>query len=184
MGNELKTHENNQLALVKTEEEFVQTFTPSNMLTTFSNVTSIQVAVKSDSNGLSYYKNKFGQDKVLAMIETHLLALCLSLNVHEKLNEMQVKEIALEIISNYWQISLVEIFYVLKRAKKGQYGKIDYAINMPQVLDWFEQYTEERAQMFMNGQMDNHSNFKGELSDRSEERKTAKRHEQIRNKRK
>lgn len=179
MDNKLQKHENNELALVKTEEEFVQTFTPSNMLTEFGEVTTIQHAVSSDSNGLSYYRKQFGQDKVLAMIETHLLALCLSLNVHEKLNETQVKEIAYEIIMNYWQMSLVEIFYVLKRAKKGFYGKIEYAINMPQVLDWFEKYTEERAQMFMSGQMDNHSNFKGELSERSEDRKINKRHDQM-----
>lgn len=134
------------------KKDFVEKFNPKNMLKEFRNVNSMVEAIKVENDSLSACRKHYGEDTVLSVIEAHLIALGLSLNVHTKLTEYQVKEIALEIITLYWNLSIVEVAYIFKKAKRGEYGKINYSINMPDVLSWFYQYHEDRCQYFMNHQ--------------------------------
>jgi len=149
MKNEIQKKHNSEVAIYN-KEEFVKKFEPMNMMKEFRSVNSIVKAVDSEVNSMAVQRKNYGEDTILAMIELHLLALNQSINVHEKLSPMQMVEISLEIVENYYFISFVEIAFVLKRAKSGYYGKINYSLNMPDVLSWFSQYAEERCQHFMN----------------------------------
>ena len=112
------------------------------------------------------------------MIEAHIVGLNESVNVKMPLKPLQMKEIAVEIQSTFFHLSMAEIFYVFRKAKKGGYGIFYNALSMPVVLDWFEQYSEERIKHFMEGQMRIHDKHKDD-SLRSDERKELRRHNEI-----
>ena len=148
MKNELQKKQSSEVA-VYNKEEFVKKFEPMNMMKEFRSVNTLVKAVDTKVEAMSVQKKNFGEDTILAMIELHLVALNQSINVHEKLTPMQMTEISLEIVENYYFMSFVEIALVFKRAKSGHYGKISYSLNMPDVLTWFSKYAEERCQHFM-----------------------------------
>ena len=57
---------------------------------------------------------------------------------------MQIDILVDIVLSDFWTLSITEIGYVLRNALKGRYGKIKYAVNIPDVVEWFEHYKEER----------------------------------------
>lgn len=148
MKNEIEKKQKYEIK-VYNKEEFVARFEPMNMMKEFRSVNTLVKAVDAEVEALSVQKKNFSEDTILAMIELHLVALNQAMNVHEKLSPMQMTEISIEIIENYYFMTMVEIAYVFKRAKSGHYGKISYSLNMPDVLQWFEKYAEERCQHFM-----------------------------------
>lgn len=148
MKNQLQKREKTEI-IIFNKKEFVKRFEPMNMMKEFRSVNTLVKAIETDVKSMAVQRRKIGEDPILAMIELHLLALNQSINVHEKLSPMQMSEISIEIVQNYYFMSFVEIAYVLKRAKSGHYGKISYSLNMPDIMQWFVKYAEERCQHFM-----------------------------------
>lgn len=168
--------------IVKIEKNaFVTKYSPLNLLKETRHVNTPAKAIEADTNGLSVYEKHLGTDAVSAVIELHLLALNEAVNVQQGLTKNQIKEIALEIMTLYYFMNVVEIAFVLRRAKRGEYGKFYGALNMPDILSWFNKYAEERAQLFMNKQLETRHN---DHSMRSEDRKIWERHEKLVNKNK
>jgi hypothetical protein len=163
------------------KEEFVQKFEPVRMITEFSHVKTIQQAIDQDRNSLSVYKKELGFDTVQAVIELHLLALNQSVNVGQPLTKFQIKEISVEIISEFYYLNVVEIAFVFRRAKRGEFGKLFGVLNIVDVLSWFRTYAEERTQLHINKQLETRHN---DHSQRSEERREWERHERLINKNK
>ena len=144
----IKKHKKNEI--VKFDREaFAFKFSPKNMRKEFRDVTTMQKAVECDKNSISVYRKQSSSEFIEGMIELYLHDLNASINVHEKLNENQIEEIAQEIATFYFHMSLVEIHFVIKEAKRGKYGRINYALNMPEVLSWFDKYAEQRCEYFM-----------------------------------
>jgi hypothetical protein len=148
MKNEIQQTQKNEIVIFD-REAFKSKFSPKNMRNEFRDVNSLQKAVEADSNSIAVYRKQSSPEFIEGMIEVYLHDLNSSLNVHEKLNGDQVEEIAQEIATLYFHLSLVEIHLVIKNAKRGKYGTINYALNMPSVLLWFDKYAEERCQYFM-----------------------------------
>jgi hypothetical protein len=148
MKNEIQQTQKNEIVIFD-REAFKSKFSPKNMRKEFRDVNSLQKAVEADSNSIAVYRKQSSPEFIEGMIEVYLHDLNSSLNVHEKLNGDQVEEIAQEIATLYFHLSLVEIHLVIKNAKRGKYGTINYALNMPSVLLWFDKYAEERCQYFM-----------------------------------
>lgn len=172
MSNELSKRE--QL----TPELFVKKFLPIEITKTYRHIKTVAQAIKEDSNGISYYKKEYGEKAVLTLLKLNLASLNTSINTHEKLSGEQIDEIAYEVLSTYYFLSPVEIGFIFRKAKRGDYGRINYAINMPDVLLWFAQYAETRAQEFINN---NTLNRVRDTSLRSEDRKILDRHEKLMN---
>lgn len=128
-----------------TKENFLVKFEPNRMSKEIRTVKNVAEAIKADPNGLAFYRKQIGEDSVIAVIEMHLLSLAQSVNVHGKLSKFQNYEIASEIITLYYFMNMTEITYIFRKAKRGEYGPIKYALNMPEVLQWFAQYAEERV---------------------------------------
>lgn len=161
------------------KEEFIQKYEPMTMIQKFSHVKNIEQAIQEDENGLSFYSKHLGQDSVLALVELHFLALNQSVNVGQPLTKFQIKEIAIEVMSEFYFLNPVEVAFVLRRAKRGEFGKLYGALNIVDILTWFRTYAEERTQFFMNKQLDKRHN---DNSMRSEDRKLWKSHERLINK--
>ena len=149
MKNEIQKIKNNEIVLFD-RDAFKTKYAPKNMRKEFRDVNTLAKAVEADSNSIALYRKQSSPEFIEGMIEIYLHDLNASLNVHEKLNGEQVEEIAQEIATLHFQMSLLEIHLVLKNAKRNKYGPINYALNMPSVLGWFEKYADERCQYFMS----------------------------------
>lgn len=132
-----------------TAQAYTAKFEPMQLSKQLRTVKTIEDALNSDANGLAFYKKQIGEDTVLAVIEMHLISLGQSVNVHEKLSKFQIQEIAAEILTLYYYMNMIEIAAVFRKAKRGEFGPIKYALNMPEVLQWFATYSEERVALFM-----------------------------------
>jgi hypothetical protein len=144
----MENNKKNEVAVIN-RQEFIQKFSPISMLKNFRNVNSLSEAIKAEGNSIAYYRKHMNESTVLALIEAHIVSLNDALNVHEKLKPHQIQEIALEISTLHYHLSPVEIGFVFRKAKRGEYGKINYSLNMPDVMRWFSEYAEERCRHFM-----------------------------------
>lgn len=160
--------------LIKSNQIEIAKYDPILMARTCSEIKSISDAVAKDQNSIALVRKEIGEQQVMSIIEAHLFTLNESLNTHEKLSQLQCVEITVEILATYYYLSITEIHYVLRMAKRGDYGKINYSINMPDVLSWFNDYSEKRIKHFME---ENTKHRHNDTSDRSEEKRIKARHE-------
>lgn len=158
---------------------YIQKYEPVQVLTSLQHIKTMEQAIEHDSNCVAYYSKQMGMDSVLALIELQLTALSESVNVGQPLTKYQIKEIALEIHSMFYFLSMAEICFIFRKAKRGEYGQLYGVLNIVAILDWFNQYAEERAQLFIQKST---KDLHNDHSLRSEERKELKRHEQLKNK--
>lgn len=156
------------------KKEFIEKFEPVSMVMKYRHIKNIDQAINEDANTVSVYVKELGYDTVSAVVELHLVALNQSINVKQLLSVYQIKEISLELIATFYYISVVEIAYVFRKIKRGDYGKLYGALNMPDILGFFAQYIEERTQVFIaKSTKDIHNDH----SLRSEDRKAWADHE-------
>ena len=71
---------------------------------------------------------------------------------------------------------MTEILYVLRSAKRGEYGQLYGVLNIVAILDWFKKYSEQRTQKFINSST---KDIQTDFSLRSEDRKILKRHNKL-----
>ena len=177
MKNEIQKKETvNTGIVIYTKQEFVKKFEPVSMLMNYRHVNSIVKALKEDKNGIAVYIKEFGFDTVQAIIELHLLALNQSVNVGKPLTEFQIKEISIEIISEFYYLSIVEISLIFRKAKRGDYGKLYNTLNIVDILTWFTTYCEERSNHFIN---ESTKDIQTDFTLRSEDRAILKRHNKL-----
>ena len=131
-------------------EAFAARFSPKNIRKEFRHVNSLQKAVESDSNSLAVYRKQSSPEFIEGMIEVYLHDLNSTTNTHHNLTDEQIEELAQDITTLHFQMSLVEVHFVIKQGKRGKFGKVGtFAINEETVLGWFEKYAEDRCQYFM-----------------------------------
>jgi len=128
--------------------KFLETFTPQNIRTQLSRVKSCSEAIKIDKNGVSFYRKHIGQTEIETIIGALITNFQKSINVNKELTGFQIDELVNEIINSYYFLSIIEIAFIFKQAKTGKYKVNTFALSMPDVMQWFEQYTEERIKEF------------------------------------
>tara|TARA_R110002153_G_scaffold189041_4_gene341901 strand:+ start:9229 stop:9792 length:564 start_codon:yes stop_codon:yes gene_type:complete len=130
-------------------EEVIRSFSPMVMLKTHRHIKTVQSVLETTSESLSVHSNGMGEDALLALIELHIWGLNESMNLNNKLKEMQVVEIALEIFNHYYYLKMEDIFLVFRRAKMGDYGKLYSSLSMIDIFSWFSKYDAERTELFI-----------------------------------
>lgn len=135
--------------IIKTDKEsFLNAFTPSNIQTRIARVKSVKEAIKTDNNGVSFYKKTVGQTEIETVVGALVSEFQKSINVNKELTGYQIDMIVNEILSTYYFLSPVEIAFIFKRAKLGHYKVNTFALSMPDIMQWFASYTEERIKEF------------------------------------
>ena len=176
MKNELKKTVAKSELVIFDESAFLQKYDPFKALTGLRHIKTIEQAINDDSNNIAFYSNQMGEDSLLAVIEINLTALSESVNVGQPLTKYQIKEISIEILSIFYYLSMTEILYVLRSAKRGEYGQLYGVLNIVAILDWFKKYSEQRTQKFINGST---KDIQTDFSLRSEDRKILKQHNKL-----
>lgn len=90
---------------------------------------------------------KFGAEKVEAVIKLHLIDLCENVNLKRPLRDAQVDNIAREIVSEYYYLTIADVHVIFRNAKTGVYGEFYESLDMPKVMTWFREYFKDRCSL-------------------------------------
>ena len=111
----------------------------------YAPVRSVEQAIACKSHGLGGLRRTLGSKKVEALIRLQLVYLNEVLNLKRPLGEGQIDEIAHEVVMEFYNLTMADVYLVMKRARTGYYGEFYESLNMPKVMRWFRDYFEERC---------------------------------------
>lgn len=120
----------------------------------YRDVQTIAHALDTSSESISFLRRALGREKVETIIKLQLIYLNELLNLKRSLTELQVDEIAAEVVSIHSSLQIVDVYLIMRRARTGYYGEFYESINMPKVLKWFSDYFEERCEVAANRSLD------------------------------
>jgi hypothetical protein len=168
MSNNEKKKEN--LPSVKNNQELV-TITASQFLTDFSipkiqkqlrKIDNIPAAIEIKTPSIASISKKFGEDFTQAYIEGWIVNLRDFLNVGKKMTDQQTQETAMMIMDLYYNITIVDINLIFRKAKLGQWGQIYDRLDGQIILSWFEKYFNERCRAYAERSMLEADKFKND----------------------
>jgi hypothetical protein len=128
-------------------------------------VTTIKQALAMPSHSLAAIKRASGIKQIEALIKIHLINLNDLLNLNKPLTEAAIDEIASEVVSKYYALTMADVYLIFNRAKCGHNGQFFESINITKVMSWFSDYFRERCEVAATASLDFHSNKK-EWNDR------------------
>ena len=105
--------------------------------------TSLEKVITSPKN--FKLKKKLGEADLLKLVVFIIKNFCLSINIKENMNALQILETAHEFIAKYTHDSPKELIFCLKKAKNGDYGPIYNRIDQSIIFSFWNKYQEERA---------------------------------------
>jgi hypothetical protein len=94
--------------------------------------------------GLSKHTNP---KLVESIIGVAISKVCTFLNMPNVLTSEQIDFVAQVIREQYYYLNLADVKLCLRWALMGRYGKLYGKIDVTDVLQWFERYTDDRASM-------------------------------------
>ncbi len=112
----------------------------------FKAIRTINEAMKNESPSLVVMQKK---DKDMAdnIMKLMLAKTARSFNITRNIEPGQIIELVETLNSEYYYLKLSEVFYILKQAKLGKFGKTYERLDEPTILSWFNTYVEERFEI-------------------------------------
>lgn len=110
--------------------------------------TDLPTMIKEDTPNLWTIRNYLGHAKAVAILVNALVQTARLVNLENNLTEVQIGEIANDVLNEYGFIKPVEVKYVLKNGLRNNklYGRLDYNI----IMEWFGDYAQERINAAMD----------------------------------
>lgn len=105
-------------------------------------------------------------DKVSALIEVQFLELDKFLALKNNLSEEHLMFIAEGIIDEFSEFTMLDIAFIIRKAKMGAYGEFYNRLNPTKIFTWIREYKKER----LNAQMHHEKRTRFEQN-QAEERK-------------
>lgn len=118
-----------------------------------------------------------GRTKMEALLKLHLIELNEVLALKVPMGEHQINECAIEILDRYPYMTMADINLVMRRIKCGECGRLYDRLGMPQLMQIFADYADERADVSAQQSMAEADSYKERDRVRSSERQKAAWHE-------
>jgi len=124
----------------------------------FKAIRTINEAMKNESPSLVVMQKK---DKDMAdnIMKLMLAKTARSFNITRNIEPGQIIELVETLNSEYYYLKLSEVFYILKQAKLGKFGKTYERLDEPTILSWFNTYAEERFEISEQESLKKHEKF-------------------------
>lgn len=109
----------------------------------FPAIKTIQDAMKSASSCLVTMKNT---DKTLAsnILKLMIAKTARAFNLTRNIEPAQIECLVEDLQVDFYYLKLSEIYFVLKEARMGRMGKTYERLDQPTIMQWFENYAEQR----------------------------------------
>ena len=130
------------------ELQAIQTQLPTALSKCLDNWTGGALTVKDTLKATSIrrLKNIHGQKLILMSICGVLMEGLKQFNVHVTMDNDQVKFFGAGFMAKYEEESVADLAVCLTEMAFGTYGKIEYSIDGPKIMDCFKQHLESKAQ--------------------------------------
>lgn len=86
-----------------------------------------------------------GPSKVAALMKLYLIDLNEVIGLKTPMNEKQIDAAAEEILAKYPYLNMADINLVFRRIKCGEYGNLYDRLPIPQLMQFFSTYNDERC---------------------------------------
>lgn len=160
MLKKIEDDNNSNLAKIPTSDEFIVKYSPKACLSKFKAVKTIKQALKQNAGSLSQIKKGYGQEFQKTYLMLWMVDLQEKVGVKNKMHEEVIEECAEFVIEDYYYLNLADINLIFTRAKKGFYGPLYESISMPKILEWFENYANERGELAYSVDISKHEREK------------------------
>jgi hypothetical protein len=124
----------------------------------FRGIQTINDAMYSEAPALASMRVK---DKELAenMLKLMFAKTARAFNITRNIEPGQIVELVDVVMHDFYYLKLSEIFYVLKQAKMGKFGKTYERLDEPTILGWFNTYAEERTVIAVEQTLNKHDQY-------------------------
>ena len=124
----------------------------------FRGIQTINDAMYSEAPALASMRVK---DKELAenMLKLMFAKTARAFNITRNIEPGQIVELVDVVMHDFYYLKLSEIFYVLKQAKMGKFGKTYERLDEPTILGWFNTYADERAVIAVEQTLSKHDQY-------------------------
>ena len=147
--------------------ELLKIYFPKQTQFLYKKITTVEQAIATKSHSIANLKKQFGENKMESLIKIYLIDLNELINLKRPLTEPQIDRIASEVITNYINLTMVDIHLIFYRAITGYYGDFYESINIAKVLKWFRDYLNERCNEFYEQGLNEHAKYSGSPHDRA-----------------
>jgi len=151
-------------ALTPAQTKALTNYLPENFLPKIKTVTTVRHALQQSTSSLSKIKKEVGAVRTEALIKVYLVRLNELLDLKKPLSEDAINEIANILVTDYYNLNMTDVVFVLQQAIKGKYGEMFESLSIPKVVKWFEIYFDERcntAEQMSNEERHKHNSLFG-----------------------
>ena len=146
------------ISLVPSEHNVVSVYDSTIQKYNFREILTVKDAMQNKAPALVAMKVK---NKELAenMLKLMFAKTARAFNITRNIEPGQIIELVDVILHDYYYLKLSEVFFVLKQAKLGKYGKTYERIDEPTILGWFNTYIEERESIAVENYLQKHDQY-------------------------
>jgi len=142
------------------KEQFLKEFAPRTCMVQLRNITTLEMAVKSDLNQLATLVKQFDRDFVISYLQLWIIDLNEFLNLTNRMTAEQIKDTAELIYQDNFNLNIADVNLVFTNAKKGVYGQLYGSIDGSKLLRWFAEYRNYRAEYYFDNSFREHDIIK------------------------
>lgn len=167
-----------QKFLPSTLSEFLKIYNPNKVKRDLTRIKTVEQALLAKTPIIGELAKRYGIEKIEAYIKIWIIELNEIINAKRHLTEVQIDEIAYQIVSNYRNISIADINIIFGKAKRGEYGALYETLSIDKILSWFADYFEQRQNKAGEISRRKHDNIKY-VSEREDKRGTKKEFKEV-----
>ncbi len=133
---------------------------PGQLMVQLKKFDSPAKCVSSDTPALAIIKKDKGEKSILTIIQIWISDCNDFLNLARKMSSEQISQTANMVLADFYYMNIADINLVFTRAKKGYYGEMYQSLDGLKIYQWFEKYSNERAQTVYDDKVKEHDIIK------------------------
>jgi hypothetical protein len=94
---------------------------------------------------IAVLRRDYGSEAIADIIMLYLADLRDNVNLKRPLTDNQISNIAYEVVTEYYSLTIADVHVIMKKAKRGEYGELFESLDMPKVMTWFREYFADRC---------------------------------------
>lgn len=111
-------------------------------------IKTIEQSINAKTPIIGEMRKAYGDDVTLNFLALWIADLQFFLNVNRGMEDVHIDQTCEIIMDDYRNISMSDLNIIFTKAKKGGYGQFFENLAMPKILSWFEEYQNERSNLF------------------------------------
>lgn len=135
-----------QLAL-NYKRDFLPEFMVAKVMHQLRSVCSMEMAIKENMPTLGSIRKLYGEEKAHEYIMSWIFFLDKFLGLKHEGDEFRLKETAWLILYDYYNLTIADIYLIIRKAMKSEFGKYYDRLSGATILSWFREYFEERCNL-------------------------------------